>query len=55
MKPKEPTHLIVFQMEGGYAHQQHAYGKTDLFSILREMMKDGYTTFQIKTLKKAAQ
>jgi len=48
------THTIVFKMDGGYAHQQNAYGKTDLFSTLRQIMKDGYTTFEIKTIKTAS-
>jgi len=49
-KEMKATHIISYQMKGGCAHEQKCYGKTDLFNCLREMMKDGYTTFTIKTI-----
>ena len=46
------THYIEFKREGETSYRwQPAIGKTDLFSILKDMMKDGYTDFKITTLK----
>jgi hypothetical protein len=45
------THELKYKMDNGHWHSQRAYGKTDLFNCIRAMMKDGYTEFEIKTLK----
>ena len=52
MKQKnKATHEVDYKMEDGYWHKQNAYGKTDLFLLIRQLMKDGYTKFGILTLK----
>lgn len=53
MKNTKPTHAILFKREGGHEFKQHAFGKSDLFRCLRDMMNDGYTEFTIITIAKA--
>lgn len=47
---KKKTHEVNYKMVDGYWHKQNAYGKSDLFTLLRSLMKDGYTQFEIKVL-----
>jgi len=35
-------------MRDGVKWQSKAYGKTDLLNTIREMIKDGYSRFEIK-------
>ena len=52
MKIEKETHLIYFKKESeSDYHKQAACGKSDLFNCIREMMKDGFTEFKIKTIK----
>lgn len=51
MANKKATHIITYKMEGGYWHQQYAYGKTDLFNAIKDLMKSGYTEFGIEPFK----
>jgi len=46
------THIIEAKKEG-FTHwvKQPAVGKTDLFNVMREMMKDGYTEFKIRVIE----
>lgn len=44
------TYSVEFKREGESWKKQPAIGKTDLFNILRDMMKDGYTEFKITVL-----
>jgi hypothetical protein len=44
------THIIEFKKDGNAWNKQPAIGKTDLFNILRDMMKNGYTEFKITVL-----
>lgn len=50
---KQNTYIIHFKRDGENEwRRQPAIGKTDLFNILRDMMKDGFTEFKITTIKK---
>lgn len=52
MTNRKETHIIYFKSnESGDYSTQLAYGKDDLFSTIRQKMKDGYTTFKIVTIK----
>ncbi len=52
MRSETETHIIYFKKEGqGDYNKQPACGKDDLFSCIRQMMKDGYTIFKIETIK----
>jgi hypothetical protein len=45
-----PTHNLTYSKEGGFAQKTQAYGKDELFSMIRAMMRDGYTEFHITTI-----
>jgi hypothetical protein len=46
-----PTHNITFSKSGEAIRQQKAWGKADLFEIIRAMLKDGYTNITIRTIE----
>jgi len=53
MKKELQIYTIEFKKDDSLITKaQPAYGKTDLFNCLREMMKDGFTQFKIITHKK---
>jgi hypothetical protein len=53
MANEKQTHWLSFKKEGetGY-NKQAVYGMTELFNLIRSMTNDGFTEFQISTLKK---
>ena len=46
------THLVTFWKMGEPEYTQQAFGKNDVFEVLRSAMSDGYTHFKIVTLPK---
>lgn len=45
-----PTHNVSYSKDGDFARQTQAWGKADLYKLLSEMMRDGFTEFHINTI-----
>jgi hypothetical protein len=49
-KIKDKTHTITYSQNGQDNGPIPAFGKSDLFGIIRDMLKDGVTSIQITVL-----
>lgn len=49
-KITEPTHFVEYSSPGAPELSGHAFGKSDLFDMVKDMLKDGVTSIKITVL-----